>query len=178
MTERRKSARNPAAAPDAESQALAASPAFQALLAAGRAGPAVPLEELEQRLGPLTAAEQARADLHLGVFPIRDVDIDILPLRLRGVAGQQLPFGQFLLGQLALGLVFDAFEKVPFDADAIAMQFPQTCRRQRCIRTRDALRAAGEDADVRLNEALIPTILLDPAPAEWPDPAVYLEEDH
>ncbi|HEV8637811.1 MAG TPA: hypothetical protein VG370_26635 [Chloroflexota bacterium] len=73
MTGKRKPARGAAAAADAESRALAASPAFQALLAAGRASPAVPLEELDRRLGPLTEADKARAAAHLRVLErVRD----------------------------------------------------------------------------------------------------------
>jgi hypothetical protein len=68
MTEKRKAARNALPARDEEGQALAASSAFQALLAAGRASPAVPLEEFDRRFGPLTAAEKARADTHLSVL--------------------------------------------------------------------------------------------------------------
>jgi hypothetical protein len=68
MAEKRKGARKASAARDAEGQALAASRALQRLLAEGRASPAVRLEELDRRLGPLTAAEQARADAHLRVL--------------------------------------------------------------------------------------------------------------
>ena len=39
------------------------------------------------------------------------------------------------------------------------------------------LHAAGDAADVRLDEALIPTIELDPATDVWPDPEPFLEQD-
>lgn len=68
MTDRRRAARNTPAARDAESQSLAGSQGFRALLAAGRASPAVPLEELDRRLGPLSPAEKARADAHLRIL--------------------------------------------------------------------------------------------------------------
>ena len=40
-----------------------------------------------------------------------------------------------------------------------------------------ALHAAGGAGGVRLDEALIPTITLDPAPTEWPDPDAFLDDD-
>jgi predicted metal-dependent hydrolase len=39
------------------------------------------------------------------------------------------------------------------------------------------LHAAGENAEVCLNESLIPTIALDPMPDGWPDPEPYLHDD-
>jgi hypothetical protein len=39
------------------------------------------------------------------------------------------------------------------------------------------LHAAGESADVQLDDSLIPTIELDPAPETWPDPELFLLED-
>jgi hypothetical protein len=39
------------------------------------------------------------------------------------------------------------------------------------------LLAAPTDAEVRLDPSLIPRIELDPAPAEWPDPAEFLDEE-
>jgi predicted metal-dependent hydrolase len=39
------------------------------------------------------------------------------------------------------------------------------------------LHAAAEGTDVRLDDALIPTIALDPAPDNWPDPEPFLHED-
>ncbi|HLZ10310.1 MAG TPA: DUF309 domain-containing protein [Chloroflexota bacterium] len=39
------------------------------------------------------------------------------------------------------------------------------------------LRTAEDNPDVHLNAALIPTIELDPAPDEWPDPESFLDEN-
>ncbi len=41
------------------------------------------------------------------------------------------------------------------------------------------LQAAGDPpASVGLDATLIPTIVLDPAPAAWPDPEQFLDDDH
>lgn len=39
------------------------------------------------------------------------------------------------------------------------------------------LLGAPDQADVRLDSNLIPRIELDPAPAKWPDPAMFLDEE-
>src|SRR5262245_9923304 len=40
------------------------------------------------------------------------------------------------------------------------------------------LTAGDPPTGVELNEALVPTIGLDPAPAVWPDPEQFLDEEH
>jgi len=65
MKAKQKWALTRAATVNHEMRVLAESPAFQALLEAGRASPATPLEELDRRLGPLTDAEKSRAAAQL-----------------------------------------------------------------------------------------------------------------
>ena len=73
-------------------------------------------------------------NLNLRVLDVREVDVDVLPLRLRRETLEDLLLGQLLFRELALDLVLDVFEQVPLDADTIAMQLPGARSRQRVTR--------------------------------------------
>jgi hypothetical protein len=55
------------------------------------------------------------------------------------------------------------------DVDAFWAQMERCCA--------DAL-AETPDRSLRPDEALLPTIILDPPPSAWPDPAEFVDEDH
>src|SRR6185295_5008514 len=62
------------------------------------------------------------ADLNLRVVDVADIDVDVLPLRLRRQPFEQVLFAQLLLGQLALDLELNPLEEVALHADAVAVQ--------------------------------------------------------
>src|SRR5947207_560308 len=49
-------------------------------------------------------------DLNLRVLDVREVDVDVLPLRLRRETLEDLLLGQLLFRELVLDLVLDVFE--------------------------------------------------------------------
>jgi hypothetical protein len=42
----------------------------------------------------------------------------------------------------------------------------------------EVIAPGAPDRGVPVPEDLIPTIAVDPAPAEWPDPVAYLDDEH
>src|SRR4051812_37894442 len=86
---------------------------------------------------------EAERDLELSHFQLGfldhlEIEIHVLPLRLRCVPEKDVLVGQFLLGQLAFDFVVDLLEDGAFDADAVAVQLKSARRWQRFALTGQA----------------------------------------
>jgi hypothetical protein len=105
------------------------SQSLRALLDAGRASPAISLEELDRRLGPLTDVEKARAEVHLRILELLEADqgAEVTEEQDRAielvVAAAAYCRGEVPLAQLAAG---SDFTEDVIRAAAVAMKAVQT----------------------------------------------------
>ena len=83
-------------------------------------------EIVVRHAGELVEAERdlELADLHLRVLDVGQVDVDVLPPRLRRDAGLDVFLRQLLLGELVLDLVLDVLGEVALDAETVAVKLP------------------------------------------------------